>query len=593
MTERSRRTAPKPIRRLAVLGIAGLVVVAGAGTAYATVSSRSAPAYRLASATPARVIATLDVVGTLNPVQLADVPFTVSGTVGSVAVKEGQRVSPGQKLGSLSKASLKAELTAAQSALAGANLQVSNDLASQDQAGSGSAAGAGAGAGSAAGAGAGSSRGTGSSSKATTSSLRPLQQGVLRGQQRADHALARAKMALAHASRACAGSPGPGPGATPSPSPSTTQTVSSAGRVARSVTGPAARSPSPGTTPAGSAGPSPSPVPTSSSPAPTSSSQGPCARATKRVLAAETVVLHAQQELSGQLTALSTALAKLIAAAGASPAHSGDDGATSGAGSSGAGSGSSGAGSGSSGAGSGPARTGGASGLVSAAQLAADQATADADATQLTVAQQDLANATVLSPIGGTIVAVDVSPGTAVSAGSAAFEVAGLDSYQVVTEVPVTDLPALKVGQRASVQPDGLNRPLMGSVDSIGLTPDTSASPVTYPVTIGITGQAAGALHPNGFADVTITTGQSRGVSVPTSAVHYSGHSATVAVYSGGKTHSVKVRVGTRGPVMTRITAGLKAGQQVALASLRKPLPTNNPPGQIGPGAGGGAVLQP
>jgi trimeric autotransporter adhesin len=582
MTERSRRAAPKPIRRLAVLGIAGLVVVAGAGTAYATVSSRPAPAYRLASATPARVTATLDVVGTLNPVQQADVPFAVSGTVGSVAVKEGQRVSPGQKLGSLSKASLKAELTAAQSALAGANLQVSNDLASQDQAGSGSAAGAGP----AAGAGAGSSRGTGATSKAATSSLRPLQQGVLRGQQRADHALARAKMALDQASQACAGSPGPGPGATPSPTPSTTQTVSSAGRVAGSVTGPAARSPSPGPTQTGSAGPSPSPVPASPSPVPTSPSPGPCAGATKRVLAAETVVLHAQQELSGQLTALSAALAKLIAAAGASPAHSGDDGATSGAGSRGAGSGSS-------GPGSGPARTGGASGPVSAAQLAADQATADADAAQLTVAQQDLANATVLSPIGGTVVVVDVSPGTAVSAGSTAFEVAGLDSYQVLTEVPVTDLPAIKVGQRASVQPDGLNRPLMGSVVSIGLTPDTSASPVTYPVTIGITGQAAGALHPNGFADVTITAGQSRGVSVPTSAVHYSGHSATVAVYSGGKTHSVKVRVGTKGPMMTRITAGLKAGQQVVLANLRKPLPTNNLPGQIGPGAGVGAVLQP
>ena len=87
---------------------------------------------------------------------------------------------------------------------------------------------------------------------------------------------------------------------------------------------------------------------------------------------------------------------------------------------------------------------------------------------------------------------------------------------------------------------------------SIGLIPDTSASPVTYPVTIGITGQAAAALHANSFADVTITTGQSRGVSVPTSAVHYS---ATVTVYSAGKIHSVKVRIGTKGLVMTRITA--------------------------------------
>ena len=86
---------------------------------------------------------TLDVVGTLNPVQQADVPFAVSGTVGSVAVKVGQRVTAGQELGSLSKASLKAELTAAQSTLAGADLQVGNDVASQDKAATGPGSGSG------------------------------------------------------------------------------------------------------------------------------------------------------------------------------------------------------------------------------------------------------------------------------------------------------------------------------------------------------------------------------------------------------------------------------------------------------------------
>ena len=132
---------------------------------------------------------------------------------------------------------------------------------------------------------------------------------------------------------------------------------------------------------------------------------------------------------------------------------------------------------------------------------------------------------------------------------------------------------------------DGLDQPLTGSVVSIGLTPDSSSSPVTYPVTIALTGQAAGVLHANGFAYVTIVTGRTRGVSVPTSAVHYSGHSATVTVYSGGRTRTVKVKVGTKGMVMTRITAG-RAGQHVVLADLRKPLPTNNLPGPASPGAG-------
>jgi multidrug efflux pump subunit AcrA (membrane-fusion protein) len=583
MTERSRRAGTRRFRRIAVLGITGLVVVAGAGAAYATVSSSSGPAYRLASVTPARVTGALDLVGTLNPVQQADVPFAVSGTVGSVAVKDGQRVIAGQKLGSLSKASLKAGLTAAQSTLARADLQVHNDIASQDTAASGSGSGSGSGT--------GSLPEQGSPSGQTASSLRRQQQKVLRDQRRADHALAQASLALAQANRVCAGPPPPGvtpspspsttpspsPSTTPSPSPSATPTVSPP----QTATGATwAGGPSATPLPAGSAGPSPTPT----------SSPGTCASATKQVLAAETVVLHAQQALSSQLTALGDALATAVAAAGTSSHSSGGSGTTSGGGSGGSGTTS---GGGSGGGRSGPVTTGGATGTVTAAQLAADQATADADAAQVTVAQQDLANATVLSPISGTVVSLDVSPGTAASAGSAAFEIAGLDSYQVVTDVPVSDLPALKVGQRASVQPDGLNRPLTGAVVSIGLTPDTSASPVTYPVTIGLTGQAAAPLHANSFADVTITTGRSRGVSVPTSAVHYSGHSATVTVYSAGQTHSVKVRVGTKGLVMTRITAGLKAGQHVVLADLRKPLPSTNVPGLGGPGIGAVNVVGP
>src|SRR6202034_3265561 len=126
--------------------------------------------------------------------------------------------------------------------------------------------------------------------------------------------------------------------------------------------------------------------------------------------------------------------------------------------------------------------------------------------------------------------------------------VAGLHSYQVVADVPVTDMPQLKVGEPASVPPDGSSSGLPGTVVSIGLIPD-STSPVTYPVTIGLTGQPAG-LHPDGLATVTITTAHSGGVSVPTSAVHGSGHKATVTVYSGGRARPVKVRIGTMGPVM-------------------------------------------
>jgi multidrug efflux pump subunit AcrA (membrane-fusion protein) len=559
-------------RRLAAAGIAVIVVVAGAGTAYAAMSS-AGPSYRLASVVPAYVTTTLPEVGTLTPVHQADVGFAVGGTVQAVAVQPGQHVKAGQTLGTLDATSLQAALAAAQSALANANLQVSNDIASQDTAAAAAAA---------SGASPSSSPGS-ATAPSPASSLRPLQQAVLRAQHQADGALALARTALAQAKRACAPGPSPDPTPTPSstssPGPTPTPGPTSPSPSPAPSPSPTSRSPSPGS----AASPSPGTAPAGTG-APALAGSGSalppvaCLAATQRVLAAETALLRAQEALSGRLTALAVALAKAVAAAKPSSGGGGSGGGGDPASHGGSGGGSGG-------------------GPVSAAQLAADQASADAAAAQVTVAQQDLAAATLVSPINGTVVTVSATPGAAIAAGSAAFVIAGLDDYEVVTQVPVTDMPQLKTGQRVSVLPDGASTPLSGSVVSIGLIPDSTGSPVTYPVTIGLAGQPSG-LHPGGYASVTITTARSSGASVPTSAVHKSGRQATVTVYSDGKARVTRVTVGTMGPVWTRITAGLRAGQQVVLANLSQPLPNNNPanqgpgPGRFGPGiqVGGGSI---
>ncbi|HEY4853170.1 MAG TPA: HlyD family efflux transporter periplasmic adaptor subunit [Streptosporangiaceae bacterium] len=532
----------KQFRRIAVLSITGAVVAGGAGTAYAAMSS-SGPAYRLASVTSANVTAALHVVGTLTPVQQADVAFSASGSVAAVAVKPGQHVTAGQTLGWLDTTSLKADLTAAQSTLANANLRVANDTASQNTATTTSATSA-------------ASQSASRSASPPTSSLRPLQQAVLSAQRQADGALAQAQTALGQAEQACASPPSPRPTTTPTVTATKTATATATktatATATKTVTATVTATASP--TDTGPTHPAPA-----SAPAPAT-----CADATQRVLDAETAALQAQQALSGRLAALNQALSRAAAAASTSSGGGGRGGGIGGGGS------------------SGPA------GPVSAAQLAADQASADAAAAQVTVAQQNIAEASVVSPISGTVVTVSVTPGSSTGAGSTAFVVAGLDSYQVVTAVPVTDMPQLKVGQRVSVQPDGVSTPLTGSVVSIGLMPITNVSPTSYAVTIGLTEQPSG-LHAGGFANVTITTARGSGVSVPTSAVHNSGHVATVIVYAGGKTHVTRVTVGTKGPVMTRITSGLKIGQQVVLADLSQPLPTNNLTNQFsGPRGGPG-----
>src|SRR5216683_1543228 len=526
----------KQFRRIAVLSITGAVLAGGAGTAYAAMSS-SGPAYRLASVTSANVTAALHVVGTLTPVQQADVAFSVSGSVAAVAVKPGQHVTAGQTLGWLDTTSLKADLTAAQSTLANANLRVATDTASQNTATTTSATSA-------------ASQSGSQSASQPTSSLRPLQQAVLSAQRKADGALGQAQTALGQAKQACASPPSPRPTTTPTVTATKTATTTATKTATTTKTATAIASP----TDTGPTHPAPASAPTSAT----------CADATQRVLDAETAALQAQQALSGRLAALNKAISRAVAAASTSSGGGGRGGGIGGGGSSGS------------------------AGPASAAQLAADQASADAAAAQVTVAQQNLAEASVVSPISGTVVTVSVTPGSSTGAGSTAFVVAGLESYQVVTAVPVTDMPQLEVGQRVSVQPDGVSTPLTGSVVSIGLMPITNVSPTSYAVTIGLTGQPSG-LHAGGFANVTITIARASGVSVPTSAVHNSGHVATVIVYAGGKTHITRVTVGTKGPVMTRITSGLKIGQQVVLADLSKPLPTNNLTNQFsGPRGGPG-----
>jgi HlyD family secretion protein len=305
-------------------------------------------------------------------------------------------------------------------------------------------------------------------------------------------------------------------------------------------------------------------------PSATSPSPAACASAEQGVLTDETAVARAQQALSAQLSVLSAALARAVSGSSSSDPSSGSaapDGSSSTPGGS-------------------PGASGDSSGTpVSADQLAADQATEDAAVDQVTIAQQNLAGATAVAPISGTVVSVSATPGASATAGSTAFEIAGLDSWQAVTQVPVTDMPQIRTGEPASVLPDGSSVPLSGTIVSVGLMPTADSNPVTYPVTIGLAGQPSG-LHDGGYAGVTITTAHSSGVSVPTSAVHYSGSHATVTVYAAGQTRQVKVTVGTKGPVLTRITSGLAPGQQVVLASLNAPLPNDNPDNNQLPGSG-------
>jgi HlyD family secretion protein len=214
-------------------------------------------------------------------------------------------------------------------------------------------------------------------------------------------------------------------------------------------------------------------------------------------------------------------------------------------------------------------------GTATAADLVRYQKDIDAAVAAVAVAKQNVAAATIVSPIDGTIEAVGLDVGDRVTAGSttSVIKVVGPSGFEVTAIVSVDDLKDLKLGQAATVTPDGTHRSVTGEVVAIG-APRTANGSTTYPVSVGVDDDAA--LRNGTVAGVAITTGAaSTGVAVPTSAVKLEGRRKTVTVLNGNTPKVVPVTVGVVGRAWTQIKTGINAGQRVVLADLNEPLPSD------------------
>ena len=213
---------------------------------------------------------------------------------------------------------------------------------------------------------------------------------------------------------------------------------------------------------------------------------------------------------------------------------------------------------------------------ISSEQLASYRAAVDAAEAAVAAAQQDIAQATIISPIDGIVLAVSFESGTSVSAGSttAYVLIAGAGGYELTTKVSVDDLPDVKVGQSATIAIDGQTDTLAGHVASIAVAPDTDDTTV-YSVIISIDGDAS-TMRNGATASVHIVTNQVHDVvTVPTSAVHVDGTRRTVTVVDGDTTNVVTVQTGAVGPWRTEITSGVDVDDVVVLADLDEPLPSS------------------
>jgi multidrug resistance efflux pump len=598
-----------------------MVLVGGYGAvAYAT-SQNTTPTYVTAIAGSHSVSQSLQATGTTQPSIAATVSFAVSGTVATVLVTMGQKVTAGQVLATLDTTSLKYALATAQGQVANAELTLSQAESGQVSAATGSTTGttsnktsspatgtSGTGAsGTAGSAGTTSSKtgttGTGTAGASTTATKSPgashtgsgaaasitaAQRLLLAAVHQADSLLARTKTDLASATTLCSSQNNPLPTPTPTSTPTPTPTST----------------PTPAATPSPTLKPDPAPTAgkTATTPAALTTSLATmqnvsltttaggqpttCIQGQQVVLKDESRLLTLQQGLSGQEAALDKLLTSSASSTGTSSTSPTSTG-TSSAGTSSIGTSSTGTTS----AGKTSATTGGTGSTtvaVSAAQLAADQLAVDAANASLALAQQQLSQASIVSPLTGVVSSVGLTVGQQATAGSTTTAVDVIDptDHGVTLSVDVTKIAQVKVGDKATVVPDGSSTPLAATVSYVAAAPTTSSS-TAYNVQLAFTSTPT-ELRDGVQAAVTITTAQAvNALAVPTSSVNHRGTIDYVLVLNGATTKMQIITLGSVGALYTQVTGGLTAGQRVVLANPNTPIPTSTVTGRIARITGG------
>jgi HlyD family secretion protein len=516
-SERQARWWQRTSGRVAVAVVAALVLtVAVAAQAFGSAGNE----YRTATVMQRDVDAILSGAATVEPVSQATVAFPVSGTVESVGVKVGDAVTVGQTLATLDPATLTEMLHERQAAFAQAQLDLDNALSGKQVSAAPSGA-SGTGVAGTSGVSTESGQATVSLLSTTGSAEVTLISNTTSVRAAVDPAIADAQQAVLQAQQVVDAAIATANGAI------------DAAMVACDFSG-------------GS---------------PTVEQVQACLDALTAVSTAQAEVQDAQNALVDASNTLDTLLqqqADATSTAPTIPSTTPDAAGNAPTGSSG----------------SLPSGSGGGS-SPSSADLVAYQKAIDAAAAEVAVAEQALAQASIATPIDGTVVAVNLAVGEAVESASSSANVVvqGKGGYEVSTTVSIDRVSDVAVGQRATFVPDDARTALDGKVAYISTVPSSSDTTTTYLVVVGLDDSHA-ELNNGSTGTVTIVTeSATSALAVPTSAVTTNGSRRTIQVVDGDGTRRVAVRVGVVGDTWTEIRSGVAAGREVVIANLSEPLP--------------------
>lgn len=198
----------------------------------------------------------------------------------------------------------------------------------------------------------------------------------------------------------------------------------------------------------------------------------------------------------------------------------------------------------------GPQSTGVASTQVDQAQAAAE------------LAQSQLDNAVITSPITGVVASRSVDPGELVASGSPAFVVIDVTSVTAEASVDEAMVAKIHVGQRVPVDAEAAGS---GMLDGVVQTVSPAADPRTqgYLVKVRIDHPGA-AVRPGMLARISFPVERRRDVlSVPSQALVTESGVQYVYVDAGGIVKKVAVQTGISDETRTEILSGLSEGDLV------------------------------
>jgi Cu(I)/Ag(I) efflux system membrane fusion protein len=172
------------------------------------------------------------------------------------------------------------------------------------------------------------------------------------------------------------------------------------------------------------------------------------------------------------------------------------------------------------------------------------------------------------APATGDVIEKRVINGQRVKAGDELYRIADHTQLWVIADVAESDLPAIKIGTRATVTVRAYAaQPVEGEVTFI--YPELRTETRTARVRIELP-NPDGRLKIDMYADVVLQTGMDEqpAVTVPTSAVIDSGYRQIVLVAKGeGRFEPRAVKLGRRGEGYVEILDGIKEGEEVVTSA--------------------------